>query len=261
MRTSSLVFFVLSLLALAAPGRADTEFKAHGGPGDRSTPRMCDPGSYIVGFAGRTGAWIDNIAPICAPLQDPGGLGQRSTEPPAGGSGGGPNEKTCDRDEVVTSMRTRLTPGRQVLHVRFTCSSIKTWQAHDKVFGGNGVFEETQKTEQQTCPYGEVAGGVRVNWGEHVNAVGLICTTYRVTYLQPTVETEFDRPGSDYASFDLGRADPGECIRACLGDSKCRAYTYVFPGFQGEAPRCWLKSSVPPAVANNCCVSGYIAGR
>lgn len=70
------------------------------------------------------------------------------------------------------------------------------------------------------------------------------------------LEFGYDRPGQDYQSFDLPSADPQLCSNACANDGLCLAFTYVQPGVQGPNARCWLKSSVPPAVANNCCVSG-----
>ena len=69
-------------------------------------------------------------------------------------------------------------------------------------------------------------------------------------------ETGIDRRGSDFANFDLSSADPEQCQSACNGSQSCQAWTYVNPGIQGPKPRCWLKSVMPPAIINNCCVSG-----
>lgn len=70
-------------------------------------------------------------------------------------------------------------------------------------------------------------------------------------------ELGVDRPGSDLRpGFDLPAPDPVLCKQACDKDTNCKAYTYVRPGYQGRTARCWLKSAVPAAVKNNCCVSG-----
>lgn len=76
--------------------------------------------------------------------------------------------------------------------------------------------------------------------------------------LQPTMtlESNTDRPGQNYRVLDLEVADPSLCGQACMGDSRCRAYTYVKPGVQGPKARCWLKTGVPSAQTNPCCVSG-----
>jgi 1-phosphatidylinositol phosphodiesterase len=71
-----------------------------------------------------------------------------------------------------------------------------------------------------------------------------------------TLELNVDRPGSDYRSFDLGSPRPEECRDTCMVEPQCVAFTYVNPGVQGPSARCWLKNSVPPPSASNCCVSG-----
>ena len=71
-----------------------------------------------------------------------------------------------------------------------------------------------------------------------------------------TYQPNIDRPGSDYASFDLGGTNPADCQNACLRDSRCKAWTFVKPGVQGPRARCWLKTAIPAPVANGCCVSG-----
>jgi len=69
-------------------------------------------------------------------------------------------------------------------------------------------------------------------------------------------EPEGNRPGSDYHNFTLRAPDPNTCKRQCDSDGRCVAWTYVKPGYQGPAARCWLKHSVPNLVGNACCVSG-----
>jgi hypothetical protein len=64
-----------------------------------------------------------------------------------------------------------------------------------------------------------------------------------------------DRPGADFANFDLNGAFPSDCRDACARDGRCQAWTFVKPGVQGPKARCWLKSSVPPPQPNTCCVS------
>ncbi|HXP77597.1 MAG TPA: PAN domain-containing protein [Stellaceae bacterium] len=75
---------------------------------------------------------------------------------------------------------------------------------------------------------------------------------------QPALSAELNtnRQGGDYTSFDQQYADPGICESSCMSDGRCLAWTYVRPGLQGPSARCWLKNSVPPASANDCCVSG-----
>ena len=72
-----------------------------------------------------------------------------------------------------------------------------------------------------------------------------------------------DRPGFDYANFDIFPAPPflsaeANCMERCRRDlsAPCLAWTFVKPGIQGPNARCWLKNRIPAARANNCCVSG-----
>ena len=82
-------------------------------------------------------------------------------------------------------------------------------------------------------------------------ATSALAQSYQVNY-----QSSVDRPGGDYRNFDLKAADPSLCGAACLMEPQCQAFTYVNPGLQGPAARCWLKSAVSNPVANPCCISG-----
>lgn len=69
-----------------------------------------------------------------------------------------------------------------------------------------------------------------------------------------------DRPGADYRDFELATEEPALCEQACRAEADCHAFTYVRPGVQGDAPRCWLKNAVPAPVESDCCASGVRAG-
>jgi hypothetical protein len=73
--------------------------------------------------------------------------------------------------------------------------------------------------------------------------------------------TEFgmDRVGGDYRNFETTPQPNGEaCAAACSADNRCRAWTYVRPGYIGTAARCFLKSRVTPPRRKPCCVSGVV---
>ena|SRR6266567_6134642 len=73
------------------------------------------------------------------------------------------------------------------------------------------------------------------------------------------MEYNIDRPGMDYRSFYLPRAQPALCQSACTKESRCRTWTYVRPNTsQGPRPVCWLKHDVPNPIGNPCCVSGKV---
>jgi hypothetical protein len=71
-----------------------------------------------------------------------------------------------------------------------------------------------------------------------------------------SMESNTNRRGQDYRNFDLAQPRPELCQSECAADGKCKAYTYVKPGLQGQKARCWLKTGVPNPQADSCCVSG-----
>jgi len=78
--------------------------------------------------------------------------------------------------------------------------------------------------------------------------------------LPPGAQVNRDRPGNDYASFNLVSANPTLCYNACQADGSCTAWTYVRPGVQGPKAVCFLKNPTPAAVVDNCCISGAKVG-
>lgn len=69
-------------------------------------------------------------------------------------------------------------------------------------------------------------------------------------------QANFDRPGGDYLRAPVPSGDPAVCAMQCERDRRCRAWSFSYPTGSGEGAVCWLKNSVPPRVASNCCVSG-----
>ena len=76
----------------------------------------------------------------------------------------------------------------------------------------------------------------------------------------PSMEANVSRWGSDYRRFTLDKGGAEGCAAACAQDSKCQAWSYVKPGASGGTSAiCRLKSSVPKAASDPCCVSGVMA--
>jgi Ca-activated chloride channel homolog len=70
-----------------------------------------------------------------------------------------------------------------------------------------------------------------------------------------------DRPGEDFFDTDLDQPDPAPCAAACQRDPRCKAWTFVKPGVQGEKARCWLKDAVIDPIPDECCDSGVKESR
>jgi hypothetical protein len=73
------------------------------------------------------------------------------------------------------------------------------------------------------------------------------------------IEFSIDRTGGDYRSFDTMRDAAGApCAAACEADNRCRAWTYVRPGYIGSSARCYLKDRVTRPRRKPCCISGVV---
>ena len=64
-------------------------------PGDATVTMMCRPGSYLSGFNGRAGLWLDAVQIICADAHGPAG----PQSDVFGGTGGGPVTASCAADQ------------------------------------------------------------------------------------------------------------------------------------------------------------------
>ena len=73
------------------------------------------------------------------------------------------------------------------------------------------------------------------------------------------VELSVDRFGGDYRSFELPPDPSGlSCKQACENDKRCRAWTYLRPGYHGPSARCFLKERVTRPRRKPCCISGVV---
>ena len=69
-------------------------------------------------------------------------------------------------------------------------------------------------------------------------------------------QSNFDRPGGDYQRTPVTSGDPVDCALLCEHDRRCRAWSFSYPTAGAPEATCSLKSTIPPRVANTCCVSG-----
>jgi PAN domain len=73
------------------------------------------------------------------------------------------------------------------------------------------------------------------------------------------IEFGYDRYGGDLRDFDVS-ADPNgrTCQLACEKEERCRAWTYVRPGYVGNSAACYLKDRITVPVRKPCCISGVV---
>ena len=73
------------------------------------------------------------------------------------------------------------------------------------------------------------------------------------------VEYSIDRLGGDYRNFELPPDSAGApCRAACEAENKCRAWTYVRPGYISPTARCYLKDRLTRPRQKPCCISGVV---
>jgi hypothetical protein len=73
------------------------------------------------------------------------------------------------------------------------------------------------------------------------------------------LEFSIDRFGGDYRNFETPSDATGSaCKAACEGDNKCRAWTYMRPGYFGNSARCFLKDKITRPRPQPCCVSSVV---
>lgn len=174
---------LLGLMSLALgpdPAFAGKVFDAFGGSGDRSGRPECDKGKYLVGVSIRTGLWWDQMRIVCAPARAGGALGpgEKAGLEYGGRGGGSPREYVCPEKTVMNGVYVILTKERQVAWVYLYCSPdpLKDLRAEQVDTAGSRFAEG--KRSKQMCPVGEAAKGFRVNYGKHVNALGLVCDAF-----------------------------------------------------------------------------------
>lgn len=88
----------------------------------------------------------------------------------------------------------------------------------------------------------------------YLGAFGLLIALAAI--IPAAAQTGYDRRGADYQKFTINNGDPAACAGACERDSRCRAWSFSYPGTAGALATCWLKSRVPPRIEDKCCVSG-----
>jgi len=170
---------VLAVVA-ATSAYARKEFTVHGGVGDINNASVCPVGNFIVGFRGRAGLWIDQIRIRCAPLLNGGGVGNSTALAGAGGPGGAEQAEKCTPGHIINKINFFTTKdNRQIEYITFDCMNPDD-RSTEGTYHSFGNAEGVRFQHfGQTCPDGEAAVGLAHRWGEHLNAIGLICDTLR----------------------------------------------------------------------------------
>ena len=261
--TAAFSLSVVLTLLTTIPVSAKYMWPAIGGSGDADVVDECPQGQYLVGFKGRSGAWIDQIQIVCSSLAASGHrVGTLFYGPNRGGTGGAPSEMTCDSGYVGTQLY--FAGDRQILWVELFCETLNSSKTNPAFLRGTG--NEGGEIQNQRCNRSEIAKGLRIHYGKHVNALGLICDKLVPSGPTPaaaapkvfdnTFATATDLSGSDYRNAVMNDKYPSTCRDLCQKEDRCKAWTWVKPGVQGLKAVCWLKNAVPVPRVDANCVSG-----
>jgi hypothetical protein len=152
-------------------------FGPFGARGNASFDDRCPVGQYIVGLHVRSGAWMDQLGVICAAVSSTGAVSGNHSLPAHGGNGGGPSERTCGSNQVVSAMRFRMTRAdRQVKEITMDCRATTGSGTGAFTIGASANDGNIGSFRRQNCPAGDAATGIQGRYGTHVNAIGLICS-------------------------------------------------------------------------------------
>src|SRR5262245_53708134 len=99
-------FLSLLIIPIFAPGNAEAvgDLPMEGGSGGGPFRAECPAGQYLLGVSVGSGAWIERIAPLCAPFLPEGVFGTRAPLSFHGGPGGGPQQTFCLNNWFVSGI-------------------------------------------------------------------------------------------------------------------------------------------------------------
>jgi hypothetical protein len=190
------LFFGFAVAPIRQEPAQATDVQPFGGAGGTYFRAECPTGAYLIGLAGRTGEWIDRVAPICAPwLRGSQTLGAAATGPSFGTSGGGKESSAICRSVTGQTFAVELwyvetlkSHNRFVQYVGANCRALtlstdpapsvffefgsKRAGAEERVTPGPYISNRMVK---QACPTDEAAVGIHGRAGLFVDAIGLIC--------------------------------------------------------------------------------------
>jgi len=198
----AIALIVLPIVIASQPAHA-TVFPVFGAPGDRGEEVRCPNGHLLVGFSGRAGLWIDQLSLMCAAVNPDFTLGSVVVLPPRGGSGGVRAENYCAPNSAITRVAIEMQDFKYIRKLEYACTRPK-----DGAPASNGLFGNGGKQAEEfvggttfVCPAGEYATGMTINYGKHVNGLGLICGRATIAGGGATGAAPYGAIGGKYAQL------------------------------------------------------------
>lgn len=159
------------MIAITSPAWAQERFtQAFGGKGGKQFVLRCPAGSVLTGVSALSGAYVNNIAPICD--------GRRM---PGAGGGGDRSTVVCPSDSVVRKMQVVTLRSENMLlkALKLYCFSKANGGATGEVpLDTPGRYTGFYPMDHVDCG-SRNAVGLQGRSGASVDAVGLICGSKR----------------------------------------------------------------------------------
>lgn len=228
---TALVLLLIGAVTLDSSQALAAELPVRGGKGGEYFHDACPAGSYLVGLEGRNGAWVDQIAPICAPWRwDLRAFGPPLTGALHGTSGGGVfNKRICSPDKAITQWFLFPTVGNGSREPKFVetihgkCDRIEPpFLSKKKLeslsFGCSAPFTcmrgLPRETWMEACPQGELAVGIHGRAGLFLDAIGLICAPRPIPLAPPATNANplVKAPPPTDDMFIITRPTPGDRV-------------------------------------------------
>jgi hypothetical protein len=116
-------------------------------------------------------------SPFCSTTTLPVG---RTISSARGGQGGKPFHVWCPEIaeiQTIHSIHLNLLGYKYAGSITYVCKGRQTGAQLTQRYGGSGWQRDDLSNYVQSCPASQVATGLNLRYGKHVNAVGLICGT------------------------------------------------------------------------------------
>lgn len=136
------------------------------GNGDGSIFELsCGEGDVAVGIHGRSGAWLDALGLVCAPVQPDGTLGAVFKTDTAGGNGGGEREAVCPTGQALVGIDISR-DNRPVRVINPLCQTLTEWNMPNATTSTViGLGDAAATSSPLLCPQGSALFKVSVEIG------------------------------------------------------------------------------------------------
>ncbi len=182
-RATVTVLLGLLLLAPAASAQ-ETRLEMRGGPGGNPERADCAPGSYVVGFKGQAGDWMNQISIVCGRWNEKTQTLQSAakgkvSDPFGDSTDGDALSESCPEGWAVSAYQVRVTRENRedkFLHaIRFYCRPAIAGSGQEVHQTLGSWSKNAVLLDRQSCPPRELVTGMHGRAGLFVDALGLIC--------------------------------------------------------------------------------------